>query len=188
MSRTILITGGINGGTRRFAEQIAELQGPPVLLVRTHGHLADAFGGEPQTCPDTWRRRTVSGNLLAAISAETRGTTVLIDCITVWAANRLIALGDPETVGWDHGVEALETQLVDEITRILRWARQGKRNLVLVMNELPGEYPPSHPLGSAYQTVIDHLAQTIAEAVDGIYAVVAGVPYEVKRGTRLELL
>lgn len=188
MARTILITGSGRLGIRRFAAQVAELQGTRVLHLRTNGPLADAAERDSNVSPDSWYRRTAPRNLLAAVSAEPRNTTVLIDSITVWAANRLLELGDPDMDGWNDAVQALDTQLIDEITRILRWARHGRRGLVLVMNEVVGEYQPTHPLGYAYQSVVDHLAQTISEAVDGIYTIVAGAPYEVKRDARTRVL
>lgn len=133
-----------------------------------------------------WRTTTAPRNLLTALPRESRETAVLVDCLAVWAGNRLVALGDPSGIGWDTRVKSLNTQLVDEVNRVIRRARQGKWSLVLVLNEIDGESAGAGHLGQAYRTLVNEIDASVRAAVDGVYAVVGGLPYEVKQTRRVQ--
>lgn len=185
MGRTILITGGRSNGTREVAEQVASALGTRVFRIVTAENMADT-GRPSRSLGVNWRSTTAPRNLLSALPREPRETTVLIDCLTVWAGNRLVALGDPATSGWDTRVHTLTTQLVDEVNRVIRRARQGKWSLVLVLNEVDGEPSGAENLGQAYRLLVEELEGTVRAVVDGVYAVVGGLPYEVKQTRRVQ--
>ncbi|HEX5416922.1 MAG TPA: bifunctional adenosylcobinamide kinase/adenosylcobinamide-phosphate guanylyltransferase [Chloroflexota bacterium] len=185
MGRTILVTGGRRSGTREVAEQVARSLGVRVFRILTADDPADA-SWPTRPLGMHWRTTTAPRNLLTALPRESRETAVLIDCLTVWAGNRLVALGDPSGTDWDTRVKSLTTQLVDEVSRVIRRARQGKWSLVLVLNEIDGESAGAEHLGQAYRLLVEELDESVRAAVDGVYAVVGGLPYEVKQTRRLQ--
>ena len=185
MGRTILITGTRRSGTREVAERIASGLGGRVIRILTAERTVDLdlTAGTPRA---NWRTTTAPRNLLGALPAEQRDATVLIDCLTVWAANRLVALGDPSRDDWNGEVEALTTQLVEEINRVVRRARHGRWSLVLVLNDLDADSLGAEKMSRAYRKLIGCLGDSIHDASDGVYTVVGGLPYAVKRNVRLQ--
>lgn|GEM_PF-4239060 len=185
MGRTILITGSRRSGTREVAEQIASGLGERVFRIVTSERTVDLEASAAATRAN-WRTMTAPRNLLGALPTEQRGVIVLIDCLTVWAANRLVALGDPAREDWTNEVEALTTQLVDEVNRVVRRARHGRWTLVLVLNDIEGDSLGAEHLSRAYRTLIGNLGSSVHEVADGVYTVVGGLPYELKRNVRLQ--
>ena len=185
MGRTILITGGRGSGTREVAEQVAGSLGSRVLRIVTAEYPADT-GPTTGTLAANWRSTAAPRNLLTALPQEPRETTVLIDCLTVWAGNRLVALGEPTEADWDTRVHTLTTQLVDEVNRVVRRARRGKWSLVMVLNEVDGGGADTENLGQAYRLLVEEIDETVRAVVDGVYAVVGGLPYEVKQTRRVQ--
>jgi len=185
VGRTILITGGRRSGTREVAEQVATSLGTRVFRIVTAEYMVDT-GRPSRPLTTNWRVTAAPRNLLSALPREPRETTVLIDCLTVWAGNRLVALGDPTGTDWDTRVHTLTTQLVDEVNRVVRRARQGKWSLVMVLNEIDCEDDRAENLGQAYRLLVEEIAETVRAVVDGVYAVVDGLPYEVKQTRRVQ--
>jgi len=180
-----MITGGARSGKSRFAENIAARQNGQVLYVATAEALDDEMvrriARHREQRPGTWQTVEAPRDLLGALSGDPSVSTVLVDCLTVWVANRLLDLGDPDELGWAEMVTGLEDDLVEEIERMFRWAREAPWTLILVTNEVGWDVVPPYPLGRAFRDLLGRLNQAVAEAADGVFAVVAGLPVELKR-------
>ena len=121
-----LVLGGARSGKSAFAERLVEASGlKPVYLA-----TGRAFDGEMETRiadhrerrGDRWRTVEAPLDLLGAIEAESSaGQAVLVDCLTLWLTNLMLA----------------ERDITDECRRLvagLRLYRGGP--LVLVSNEV----------------------------------------------------
>ncbi len=97
---------------------------------------------------------------LAACGAE----PVLVDCLTLWLSNLMLAEAD---------IEAQATQL----EHILATAR-GPR--VLVANEVGSGIVPATPLGRRFRDLQGVLNQRMAARADRVILTVAGLPLALK--------
>jgi adenosylcobinamide kinase/adenosylcobinamide-phosphate guanylyltransferase len=185
VGRTILITGSPGSGKTRFAATLAAQNQGDVLCVATAELLNDELvgpGAYPhERGPLNWRTIEARRDLLGALPMEWAPSTVVIDCLSGWVANRLLDLGDPDDEDWQDQVAALENELVQEVRRLLRWARHASWRLILVTNDAGADALPSSTLARSFRELLDGLNQAVAESVDGVFAVVGGLPVELKR-------
>jgi adenosylcobinamide kinase/adenosylcobinamide-phosphate guanylyltransferase len=185
MGTIVLVTGGAKSGKSRFAEQIAGNLGTRVAYVAT-AEIGDAemtarIARHRAQRPPAWQTSEAPYNLLLGIAGiDPTVEVVLVDCLTIWCANRLLGLGDAADAGWWESVESLEQILGDEIRALMRLARQATWHLVLVTNEVGAGIVPSTPLGRAFRDLLGALAQRVAVEADAVFLVVAGLGMDIK--------
>lgn len=174
--RSALILGGARSGKSRIALDVAERAADERVFIAT----AEAFDAE--MCDRIarhriergfhWRTREASLDLVEAINIEVGpGKTVLVDCLTLWLSNLLLAERDPDA----------ETDLlVNAIT-----AAGGP--LVLVSNEVGHGIVPATPLGRLFRDAQGQLNQRVAQACEAVVFVTAGCATLVKPAPALNL-
>jgi adenosylcobinamide kinase/adenosylcobinamide-phosphate guanylyltransferase len=89
---------------------------------------------------------------------------VLVDCLTLWLSNLMLAEADI-----DAEVERLETALAAAAAPV-----------VLVANEVGSGIVPDHPLGRRFRDLQGTLNQRLAAGADRVVLMVAGLPLAVK--------
>ena len=89
---------------------------------------------------------------------------VLVDCLTLWLSNLMLA---------DADIEA-------ETVRLERALEAATAPVVLVSNEVGFGIVPEHPLGRRFRDLQGVLNQRIAARADRVVLMVAGLPLAVK--------
>ena len=118
------------------------------------------MGGQPEA---SWQTIEAPIDLAGAlIQAATR--PVLVDCLTLWLSNLMLAGHDLAAA-----TEALDTALNH---------RQGPT--ILVSNEVGLGVVPATPLGRAFRDAAGRLHQRMAARADRVLFMVAGLPLTVK--------
>jgi adenosylcobinamide kinase/adenosylcobinamide-phosphate guanylyltransferase len=171
----IFLLGGARSGKSAFAERLAATSrtvtyvatGQPLdaeMATRIARHRADR--------PSSWL--TVEAPLALPEALEQlapRTETVIIDCLTLWISNVLLAhptLDDAESLG-----HQLATRLVStHSTHPARW--------IVVSNEVGLGLVPDNALARAYRDMLGRVNQTVAAAATTVYWLVAGIPMQVK--------
>jgi len=177
LRQLILILGGARSGKSAFAERLARSCGPRVLYVATaqagDAEMEERIANHQAARPETWT--TVEEPLrLAQAMGEAKGfDAVLVDCLTLWVSNRMLAAQVEEP-------QAVEDALLAEVGRVLDAHRRGAATLILVSNEVGLGLVPPNPLGRAYRDLLGRVNQTFAEAANRVYMLVAGVAVDVK--------
>ena len=111
----------------------------------------------------SWRTIEAPRDLASAFAAC--GTMpVLVDCLTLWLSNLVLAAADIE-----KEIEELEKSLA--VTRA---------PAVLVTNEVGSGIVPEHPLGRRFRDLQGILNQRIAARADRVVLMVAGLPLAIK--------
>jgi adenosylcobinamide kinase / adenosylcobinamide-phosphate guanylyltransferase len=158
-----LVLGGARSGKSRIAESICH-------APRTYIATAQAFDDEMQERITQhkiqrgagWTTIEVPMELVAAL--EHASGTVLVDCITLWLSNLLLADVDCLTA-------------VDELVSVLK---NVKRDVILVSNEVGLSIVPDNKLGRAFRDIQGIANQKIAVMADNVVFVAAGLPLVLK--------
>lgn len=165
------VLGGARSGKSRFAETAA-LTGPdPVYYIATAEARDDEMTERLRhhRAHRDPRFQTVECplELAASLSAlDAPGTTVLIDCLTLWLSNWLT---DERAAGWP----AQRRDLLTELER-------SSGRLLLVSNEVGQGVVPMGALSRRFVDEAGRLHQDIARIATQVTWVVAGLPQRLK--------
>jgi adenosylcobinamide kinase / adenosylcobinamide-phosphate guanylyltransferase len=164
--RLILVGGGVRSGKSAFALAYARGLGTRRLFLAT----AQAGDGEMQA--RIARHRAERGAdfetgeeplaLPEALAGAPAGAVVLVDCLTLWLSNLLLAERAPE-------------QILARVDGLVDAARARAAPTLVVTNEVGMGVVPETPLGRAFRDLAGMAHQRLAAAADETYAAILGM-------------
>ena len=170
-----LILGGVRSGKSRFALDIA-LCAAKVTFVATARASDDEMRSKIERHrnerPAHWH--TVEEPLrLGAVIVTNDDTSelVVVDCLTLFAANLMEAHGDNRTATW---------AVIDALCSALK---ETNRPVVLVSNEVGSGIVPPYEGGRQFRDLLGELNQRVAAIADNVVLMVAGLPTWIKGGS-----
>ncbi len=169
----ILVLGGVRSGKSRYAQQLAE-RASRVTFIATAERRDDEemrlkIERHRAERPSTWLTVEEPLELADVIRTASFGCDVmLIDCLTLFAANLLEACGD-DVKGMHGKVEALCLALKTAGCRV-----------ILVSNEVGSGVVPAYALGRRFRDLVGEINQRIAAVADTVVYMVAGLPLALK--------
>ena len=171
----ILVLGGARSGKSSCAESLA-LQGERTLFVATAEALDDDMRlrimQHRERRPASWDTLEEPLDPAAAIPSALDGhDTLLLDCLTVWISNLLLALGDEA---------GAETEILARAGALLDLYEQSDTRWILVSNEVGLGVIPATKLGRRYRDLLGRVNQLVAARADKVYLMVAGLAVELK--------
>lgn len=186
MGRIVLVTGGARSGKSAFAETLAARRGERVAYLATatvgDAEMEERIARHRARRPAGWVTLEAPLDILASLATVASGIeVVLVDCLAVWTANRLLAIGEPAREGWWDQVATLERVLTQEVEALVAAAREASWDLIVVTNEVGFGVVPPTELGRAYRDLLGRLNQVVAARADEVYLVVAGLAVDVKQ-------
>jgi adenosylcobinamide kinase/adenosylcobinamide-phosphate guanylyltransferase len=163
-----LILGGARSGKSHHAETLVERSPPPWVYVAT----AQPFDDEMRARITAHRERRPKGwttveaplEVAEALRSAPRGAPVLVDCLTLWLTNLMLA---------NSGVEAATDGLLAACADV-----HGP--VVLVSNEVGEGIVPENELARRFRDHAGVLHQRVAARADRVVLMVAGLPLVVK--------
>ncbi|HEY1745381.1 MAG TPA: bifunctional adenosylcobinamide kinase/adenosylcobinamide-phosphate guanylyltransferase [Xanthobacteraceae bacterium] len=162
-----LVIGGARSGKSRHAESFIAATKPPWTYVATaeagDEEMAARIKAHRQRRGSCWRTVEAPREVSATLS-ERQTTPVLVDCLTLWLSNLLLAGDDIDR----------------EIGRLEKAVAAMKAPVVMVANEVGLGIVPEHPLGRQFRDWQGILNQRMAAQADRVILMVAGLPLEVK--------
>jgi adenosylcobinamide kinase/adenosylcobinamide-phosphate guanylyltransferase len=167
MGKSILVTGGARSGKSSFAERLTlELGSPAIYIATAQAHdleMTDRIELHRQSRGDAWRTIEAPMDLCTALQ-ETDTAPRLVDCLTLWLTNVMLA-------GCDVSAEtkALTETILSQSSPV-----------VFVTNEVGMGIVPDNALARAFRDEAGRLNQRIAETCDELWLCVAGHPLKVK--------
>lgn len=168
MTKSILITGGARSGKSRFAESVTQSLGSPAIYIATaearDAEMSERIARHQERRGAEWSTLSEPLALTQALRDSDGGPPRLVDCITLWLTNLMLAEGD-----WEREVAAL----VDLVPRLAA-------PVVFVTNEVGAGIVPENALARAFRDAAGLSNQRIAEACDELWLCVAGHPLKVK--------
>lgn len=190
MGALYFVTGGARSGKSRFAVRLAEAEarnGSPVVFVATmealDDELRDRVARHRAARPPAWR--TVEAPLSPAFAlaeAEAEGC-VLLDCLSLWLSNLLLAApgvddasgdGAPAAAMGPDARESLGARIGAEVDVLLRTIARRRGLTIVVSNEVGGGVVPTSPLGRLFRDLMGSANQQVAAAADRGWLLVAG--------------
>ena len=169
------VTGGARSGKSRYAARLAAGTGrPPVWIVTMDprdDELAGRVAAHRRERPAGARTIEEHRDPAAALAAADGGACAVIDCLSLWVANRLLALGENPAPG---ALAKLERTLERETERLLAAAAAREGETIAVSNETGSGVAPAWPLGRAYRDLLGRVNQRAAAAAARAWLLVAG--------------
>ena len=162
------LLGGARSGKSAHAERLVTMHPAPWTYIAT----AEAYDNEMRERIALHRERRGEGwltldaplDLAEALRTVPDGRPVLVDCLTLWLSNHLLAERDLEAEG-----AALEAVLS---------APRGP--WFVVANEVGLGIVPDNALARRFRDAAGRLNQRIAARADSVILLVAGIPMQVK--------
>jgi adenosylcobinamide kinase / adenosylcobinamide-phosphate guanylyltransferase len=166
--RLTLVLGGARSGKSRYAEGLLTALPSPWIYLATadarDAEMAERIAAHRTRRGTGWQTIEAPHDLALRLEAAPAGAPVLVDCLTLWLSNRMLAEVDVDTeIG--HLEAALDR-------------RAGP--VVLVSNEVGFGIVPDNALARRFRDLQGRLNQRIAARADRVVLVVAGLPLIMK--------
>ncbi len=163
-----LVIGGANSGKSAYAEELILAAGGDPVYIAT----AQAFDAEMATKIERhkarragkWRTLEAPFDPISSLAGVTKTDLILLDCVTLWLSNHLLAGGD----------------LNKETDRLLSALARCAAPIVVVTNEVGMSVVPESSLGRRFRALQGGLNQRIAATADRVVLVTAGLPQTLK--------
>lgn len=180
------ITGGARSGKSLFAEKLARECGKRVVYIATakalDEEMAHRIAVHRQRRPLEWETVEESDHVskvLKNIAEDSKWSdfkAVLIDCLAMLVSNRLLTARAEDPATWPD----IRKSLLNEINSIIREAKELKKHVFVVSNEVGMGLVPEYPLGRIYRDLLGEANQLMALHSDNVYFMVSGIPLKIK--------
>ncbi|MEW9805116.1 bifunctional adenosylcobinamide kinase/adenosylcobinamide-phosphate guanylyltransferase [Mesorhizobium sp. ZMM04-5] len=166
-SLTFLL-GGARSGKSSYAEKLATAFPAPWTYIATaqvhDDEMAERIALHRARRGEGWLTVEAPLELAGALRAAPEGGTVLVDCLTLWLSNQMLAGND---------VDAHSSELEAVLS-----APRGP--WFVVSNEVGLGIVPDNALGRRFRDAQGRLNQRVAAAANHVLFMVAGLPMQVK--------
>ncbi len=163
-----LVLGGARSGKSRHAEALIEALPSPWHYIATgqayDGEMRDRIAEHRARRSRDWITVDAPQALAEAIRAVPAGRPILVDCLTLWLTNLMLAGQDVAAAG-----EAL-----------LAACAEVTGPLLLVSNEVGLGIVPDNALARRFRDEAGRLHQRLAARAGSVVFMVAGLPMRVK--------
>jgi adenosylcobinamide kinase/adenosylcobinamide-phosphate guanylyltransferase len=172
MAKSIFITGGARSGKSRLAERLAENEGKPLCYIATgqpaDTEMAERIAAHKARRGEKWS--TVEEPVLlteALKTADGRFRAIMVDCITLWLTNLLLAHEDAD-------------RTLEEVGKLAELLPELTTPLILVSNEVGMGIVPDNPLARTFRDLAGRANEILAAAADEVYVTISGIPLRLK--------
>jgi adenosylcobinamide kinase/adenosylcobinamide-phosphate guanylyltransferase len=168
-ARTLaLVLGGARSGKSRHAEALVTALPPPWLYIATgeprDNEMAARIAEHRARRGAQWHTVEAPRDLAGALAAAPADAAVLVDCLTLWLTNVMLAGSDIDA----------------EIVRLESALTQRGSPMVLVAHEVGLGIVPDNALARRFRDAAGRLNQRLAARADRVVLLVAGIPMTVK--------
>ncbi|HKC84687.1 MAG TPA: bifunctional adenosylcobinamide kinase/adenosylcobinamide-phosphate guanylyltransferase, partial [Blastocatellia bacterium] len=167
----------------RYAQSLCE-RSPQVVYIATaradevdfDHEMRERVARHREDRPANWRTVEEPLDLPRVVREAPVEATLLIDCVTLWVSNLM----------WEHREQTTAAQeklilaQVDDLILSSRRRSESAGEIIVVSNEVGGGLTPEHPVGRAFRDFQGFANQRLAQAVDKVVFIVAGLPLPLK--------
>lgn len=113
--------------------------------------------------PAHWTTLEEAHDLTRAVATVDPSDTIIIDCLALWAANRMLAEPRPT-----------DADIEEEAARLAHHLAQRPGRALVVTNEVGSGVVPATPMGRDFRDLLGSVNQAVVRAAEAAYLVVAG--------------
>jgi len=162
------VLGGARSGKSAHAEMLARVYPAPWTYVATaqifDDEMAERIALHQARRDSNWNTLDAPLDLAGALTDVIGGRPVLVDCLTLWLTNHMLA---------GHDVEAESRRLAEVLSR-------PRGPWFVVANEVGLGIVPDNALARRFRDAAGRLNQSVAAVADSVIFMVAGLPMRVK--------
>lgn len=165
-----LVLGGARSGKSAFAQKAAEAaagQRRPVLIATGQAfdaEMSERIARHQADRGNAWDTIEAPLDLLSVMTQLDEQNVVVVDCLTLWLSNHLLA---------DDDLAMQRAALVEAV-------RACPASLWLVSNEVGWGVVPETALGRRFRDEAGRLHQDLAQVAQAVVLIVAGLPLSLK--------
>lgn len=166
-SLTFLLGGARSGKSRHAETLIQNLPAPWTYIATAEAYddeMRDRIRLHRSRRPAPWENIEVPIDLEAALAALPEGRPMLLDCLTLWLTNVMLA----------------EMDVDDAIERLADILGNPRGPWFVVSNEVGLGIVPDNALARQFRDAAGRLNQLVAARADTVLFMVAGLPMKVK--------
>jgi adenosylcobinamide kinase/adenosylcobinamide-phosphate guanylyltransferase len=160
----IALTGGARSGKSTAALSAATSLDAPVTFIATaeagDAEMTERIERHRADRPAAWTTIEAPIQLAQAVERVDDQVTIIIDCLSMWVSNRMLA--------------GCAGSIVDEAGDLGERLRERNGTAIVVTNEVGSGVVPATPLGRSYRDVLGSVNQAVVASADRAYLVVAG--------------
>lgn len=168
LPRLTLVLGGARSGKSRYAEElIAKAGGRPVYIATAQAlddEMRRRVAAHRARRGDAWTTVEAPLELTHALAALDPGGAALVDCLTLWLSNVMLAKRD----------------LARDCDALVEALKGCAAPVAAVSNEVGSGIVPETPLGRAFRDAQGILNQRVAAIADRVVLMTAGLPLTIK--------
>jgi adenosylcobinamide kinase/adenosylcobinamide-phosphate guanylyltransferase len=169
MATVVFITGGARGGKSSLALSLAEQHGSRRACVATMEPLDDELKERVQRHKgergDAWETFEEPVDVVSALGRISgKFDAVVIDCLTLWLSNVMLAGRDVE----------------EEMEDLLSSLRETRGTVYVVSNEIGMGIVPGNRTAREFRDLAGRLNQRVASEAAEAYLSVSGIPVQIK--------
>ena len=173
MNKTVFILGGCRSGKSSYALEMAQKasESNNVFIATCVPHddeMESRVARHRKERGPNWQTIEAPLHLPEAIdSLNGEAGIILVDCLTLWVSNLLMENQDSEFV-------------LNQVQGLTRSVKASACPVILVSNEVGTGIVPENKLARLYRDLVGSTNQAVADCVDQVVWVVAGIPVTVK--------
>lgn len=168
MAKSIFVTGGAASGKSVLAERLTLELGRPAIYIATampgDAEMAEKIAQHQARRGGEWSTIETPTDLPQALRASDGPSPRLVDCLTLWLTNMMMAEQD-----WEKAAK--------EVANLLPTLASP---VVFVSNEVGSGIVPENALARRFRNAAGQMNQHIAGACDEVWMSVSGCPFRIK--------
>lgn len=172
----IFVIGGCKSGKSSIAQEITENLSEKRVYIATgkptDDEMKKRIKKHQNERGEGWSTIEVNTDLAQALEKiENKKCSVMIDCITAWITNLLMA-------------EKTDTEILKMAEEFGKTVKKSEIPLIIVSNEVGYGIVPVNDLARRFRDLAGAVNQKIAEFSEDVVLSVAGIPVKIKTGKK----
>ena len=172
------VTGGARSGKSAYAVELGKRSSGPVVYLATAEPIDDEMRAKiarhQAERPAEWRTVEEPLELARRVEGVKPGSTVIVDCMTVWLGNVLEHHAPKATM------QAANAYALSEVERLVSVAGDRSLSLIVISNEVGSGIVPADAPTRAYRDLLGEVNQRLAAMAGSVVLLVSGIPVDLR--------